>query len=250
MPGDRVICLRILKIELYSSPLQISGDRVICLSILCVVIATPHTSAADVVRYYKMDIFVPVSLLRCAATCHRSRATRITVSASHAVSHSGTLYEYSIRFEGLNAVTMKYAAFWDKKQFVIHRRHYVSSIDLSQLMLCKIWGYHDGDYEEFRLLDYKNPVRTSQETHYVSATKLSRLMLCKIWSFHEDDNEKCRLMRYGTAWFLLERPWWWRWCVPPKRRFLTLATRHHIPEDGILPCIYIFHYITHISWSL
>jgi hypothetical protein len=37
-----------------------------------------------------------------------------------------------------------------------------------------------GDYEEWRLLGYKNPVRTSQETHYVSATESSQLMLCKI----------------------------------------------------------------------
>jgi hypothetical protein len=37
-----------------------------------------------------------------------------------------------------------------------------------------------GDYEEWRLLGYKNPVPTSQETHYVSATELSLLMPCKI----------------------------------------------------------------------
>jgi hypothetical protein len=37
-------------------------------------------------------------------------------------------------------------------------------------MLCKIWGFHGGDYEEWCLLGYKNPVHTSQETHYVSAT--------------------------------------------------------------------------------
>jgi hypothetical protein len=36
------------------------------------------------------------------------------------------------------------------------------------------------DYEECRLLGYKNQVRTSQETHYVSATETSQLMLCKI----------------------------------------------------------------------
>jgi hypothetical protein len=29
---------------------------------------------------------------------------------------------------------------------------------------CKIWGFHGGDYEECRLLGYKTPVRTSQET--------------------------------------------------------------------------------------
>jgi hypothetical protein len=31
-------------------------------------------------------------------------------------------------------------------------------------MLCKIWGFDGGDYEECRLLGYKTPVRTSQET--------------------------------------------------------------------------------------
>jgi hypothetical protein len=34
--------------------------------------------------------------------------------------------------------------------------------------------------EECRLLGYKNPIRTSQETHYVSATQSSQSMLCKI----------------------------------------------------------------------
>jgi hypothetical protein len=38
-------------------------------------------------------------------------------------------------------------------------------------------------FEECRLLGYKKPVRTSQETHYVSATESSQLMLCKIWCF-------------------------------------------------------------------
>jgi hypothetical protein len=52
-------------------------------------------------------------------------------------------------------------------------------------MLCKIWGFHGGDYEECRLLGYKNPFLTSQETHYVSATELSRFMLSKIWGFHD-----------------------------------------------------------------
>jgi hypothetical protein len=58
-------------------------------------------------------------------------------------------------------------------------------------MLCKIWGFHGGDYEECRLLGYKNPVHTSQETHYVSTTESSRLMLCKIWGFHGGDYEEC-----------------------------------------------------------
>jgi hypothetical protein len=45
---------------------------------------------------------------------------------------------------------------------------------------CKIWGFHGSGYEECRLLEYKNPVRTSQETHYISVTESSQLMLCKI----------------------------------------------------------------------
>jgi hypothetical protein len=49
--------------------------------------------------------------------------------------------------------------------------------------LYKIWGVHGGDYEECRLLGYKNPVRTSQETHYVSPIESSRLLLWKIWGF-------------------------------------------------------------------
>jgi hypothetical protein len=74
--------------------------------------------------------------------------------------------------------------------------HYLSATEGSQLMLCKIWGFHGGDYEECRLLGYKNQVRTLQETHYVSATESSRLMLCKIWGFHGSDYEGCRLLGY------------------------------------------------------
>jgi hypothetical protein len=61
---------------------------------------------------------------------------------------------------------------------------------------CKIWGFHSGEYEECRLLGYKNPVRTSQETHYFSTTEHSRLMLYKIWGFHGGDYEECRLVGY------------------------------------------------------
>jgi hypothetical protein len=52
--------------------------------------------------------------------------------------------------------------------------------ELERVQTCKILGFHGGDYEECRLLGYKNPVRASHETHYVSATESSRLMLCKI----------------------------------------------------------------------
>jgi hypothetical protein len=63
-------------------------------------------------------------------------------------------------------------------------------------MLCKIWGFHGGDYEERRLLGYKNPVNISHETQYLSATDPCQLMLCKIWGFHSSDYEECRLLGY------------------------------------------------------
>jgi hypothetical protein len=62
--------------------------------------------------------------------------------------------------------------------------------------LCKIWGFRGGDYEECRLLGYKNPVHTSQETHYISATESNRLMLRKIWGFRGGDYKECRLLEY------------------------------------------------------
>jgi hypothetical protein len=51
------------------------------------------------------------------------------------------------------------------------------------LQLYQIWGFYGGDYEECRVLGYKNSVRASQETRYVSATESSMLMLCKICGF-------------------------------------------------------------------
>jgi hypothetical protein len=63
-------------------------------------------------------------------------------------------------------------------------------------MLCKIRGFHGGDYEECRLLGYKTPVRTSQETHYVSTTDSSHLMLCKFSGFYGGHYEECRLLEY------------------------------------------------------
>jgi hypothetical protein len=119
-------------------------------------------------------------------------------------------------------------------------------------MLCKIWGFHCDDYEECRLLRYKTPVLTSQETHYVSATEPSRLILCKISDIHGGDYEECRLLGCYAVWLLYEptfqrnisppssgwqesacfgcycvffvhrflSPWWWRRYVPPERRFL------------------------------
>jgi hypothetical protein len=65
-------------------------------------------------------------------------------------------------------------------------------------MLCKFWGFHGGDYEECRILGYKNPVSTSQETHYFSAAEPSRLMLCQIRGFHGGNYKECRLLGYKT----------------------------------------------------
>jgi hypothetical protein len=62
-----------------------------------------------------------------------------------------------------------------------------------------MFGFPGGDYQECRLLDYYNPVRTSEETHYVSATELSRLMFCKILDFHGGDYEECRFLGYKNA---------------------------------------------------
>jgi hypothetical protein len=67
--------------------------------------------------------------------------------------------------------------------------------------MCKICGFHGGDYEECRLLGYNNPVHTSQETHYfsitdVSSTESSQLMLYKIYGFRSGDYKECRLLGY------------------------------------------------------
>jgi hypothetical protein len=69
---------------------------------------------------------------------------------------------------------MKNVVFWNKNNlFVPHRRHITSPLlqSLDRLILCNIWGFQGGDYEECRLLEYKKPVRTSQETHYVYAAE-------------------------------------------------------------------------------
>jgi hypothetical protein len=76
--------------------------------------------------------------------------------------------------------------------------YYVIATEYSQLMLCKIWGFHGSDYEEC-LLGYKTPVRTSQETHYVPARESSQLMLCKFWGFYGCNYEECRLLGYKNA---------------------------------------------------
>jgi hypothetical protein len=78
-----------------------------------------------------------------------------------------------------------------------HETHSFSVLRLKENVFSyKIWGFHGREYEECRLLVYKNPFRTLQETHYVSATELNQLMLCKIWGLHGGHYEECRLLVY------------------------------------------------------
>jgi hypothetical protein len=64
---------------------------------------------------------------------------------------------------------------------------------LNVLRSCYVSAFHS---RQCRLLGYKHPVRTSQETHYVSAIESSQLMLCKIRGFHGDGYEECRLLEF------------------------------------------------------
>jgi hypothetical protein len=129
--------------------------------------------------------------------------------------------------------------------------HYVSAKESSQLMLCKIWGFHRSNYEECRLLGYKNPIRTSQETHYVSGTEPRQLMLCKFWDIQGDDYEEFRLVGCYALWhvvlllvtanFVPISPSFVALMMDAirstKTSVLTRATRRYIPEDGILHVI-------------
>jgi hypothetical protein len=65
-----------------------------------------------------------------------------------------------------------------------------------------IWGFHGCDYEEWSLLGYNRPVRTSQETHYMSPSERSLIMPCKIWGFHGCDYKECRLLGYDVVWLM------------------------------------------------
>jgi hypothetical protein len=76
----------------------------------------------------------------------------------------------------------------------VHPQMSARNVCSNRVPASKIWGFHGGDYEECRLLGYKNPIPTLQETHYVSTTESSRLMLCKIWGFRGGDYEECRLL--------------------------------------------------------
>jgi hypothetical protein len=76
---------------------------------------------------------------------------------------------------------MKNAVFADMKtQFVPHRKHYVSTTELSRLLLCKICGFQGSDYEKCRLLRcyaaqlLKEPKRISSLIRVIRTSELEQ----------------------------------------------------------------------------
>jgi hypothetical protein len=79
-------------------------------------------------------------------------------------------------------------------------------------MLCKIWGFHGGDYEACRLLGYKVPVRDSHTLRL--RYRVKPVIPCKIWGFHGCDYEECRLLGCNVLRVLLQ-PTFQRHVSPP-----------------------------------
>jgi hypothetical protein len=87
--------------------------------------------------------------------CNMNGAGAVCTCAycSHGKSHLGFLKLHKWKKDKDNR-TMDNGVFWDiKPKFVVYRRHYFSATKPNQLMLCKIWGFHGSDYEEWRLLE-------------------------------------------------------------------------------------------------
>jgi hypothetical protein len=138
-------------------------------------------------QMYGWSVWEPCTLLSPVSTRHHwncfLRRTRMQRSSSQWTSTS------------VQGKKLAFQTYMDLLLHAIRER-------IRQSNLFKIWGFHGGEYEECRLLKYKNSVRTSKETHYVSATEPSRLMLCKIWGFHDGDYEKSRLLGCFAVWLL------------------------------------------------
>jgi hypothetical protein len=66
-----------------------------------------------------------------------------------------------------------------------------------RIQIClKISHFHYDNYDDCRLLGYKNPVPTSQGAPYFSTTEPSQLMISKMSGFHRALYEELLLLGY------------------------------------------------------
>jgi hypothetical protein len=59
---------------------------------------------------------------------------------------------YCVRFEVLTGVTVECRLLRYKTSVRTSQKTHISAIEASRLMLCKTWGFHGGDDEEYHLL--------------------------------------------------------------------------------------------------
>jgi hypothetical protein len=95
----------------------------------------------------------------------------------------------SLCYCSVHQVITRYQIPWATKQLWNSRTNKSNRVTASQRINTSPNQEAKQLIEECRLLEYKTPVRTSQETHYVSVTDPSWLLLCKIWGFHGGDYE-------------------------------------------------------------
>jgi hypothetical protein len=130
---------------------------------------------------------------------------------------------------------MKNAVFWDiKAEFVPHRGHYVSATEPNRLMLCKIWGFHGGGYEECRLLGSHRVafvwVEVSEE-RIASVIRLTRIVeLATTLAV----TTKLKTLRRNIANVVPSSPMLvsliMETILSSEISVLTRATRHHVAE--------------------